>query len=434
MARSISAEAGQALRRERDAVLVAVREEDGQHEIGDVALGLELGDDAEALVRRVGEVEQERLAGLVHVVERAALVGALLAPVVPELAAPAALALDPEAGDRGEFRMQRLERERAAVDRHAGLVQPLADAFEEEAGVAPVLGVAEKPAPQLDRGGESRRIDGEEAVLLIEIGRDERRLGESLGPRRWRGREGGGNRPSRQGGARGRPTQPEPPAAPAWPFDDRPGRDYSAAMTTIEGFFPTRIYRAELAERGWGADRGSRRGLPLDRHGRPRRAALVEEARLPRLHLLRLARRPALAGAGLRGLVRLLDRHVGAFAKALEFDLGRRKLNCDSIWINLLPPGGAHSSHLHPHSAVSGTFYVALPAGASAIRFEDPRLGLMMAAPARKPKARPENRQFVSIAPRPGTILLWESFLRHEVPLNEAEGERISVSFNYRLA
>ena len=58
----------------------------------------------------------------------------------------------------------------------------------------------------------------------------------------------------------------------------------------------------------------------------------------------------------------------------------------------------------------------------------------MMAAPARKPKARPENRQFVSIAPRPGTILLWESFLRHEVPLNEAEGERISVSFNYGLA
>ena len=56
----------------------------------------------------------------------------------------------------------------------------------------------------------------------------------------------------------------------------------------------------------------------------------------------------------------------------------------------------------------------------------------MMAAPPKKPKAAPQNRQFVSIAPRPGTVLLWESWLRHEVPLNEAEDDRISVSFNYR--
>ena len=33
--------------------------------------------------------------------------------------------------------------------------------------------------------------------------------------------------------------------------------------------------------------------------------------------------------------------------------------------------------------------------------------------------------------PRPGLLLMWESWLRHEVPLNEAESERISVSFNY---
>jgi uncharacterized protein (TIGR02466 family) len=33
--------------------------------------------------------------------------------------------------------------------------------------------------------------------------------------------------------------------------------------------------------------------------------------------------------------------------------------------------------------------------------------------------------------PVPGTVLLWESWLRHEVPLNEAESERISISFNY---
>jgi uncharacterized protein (TIGR02466 family) len=55
----------------------------------------------------------------------------------------------------------------------------------------------------------------------------------------------------------------------------------------------------------------------------------------------------------------------------------------------------------------------------------------MMAAPPRKPKARPENRLFVDVQPRTGMLLLWESFLRHGVEANGAKKPRISVSFNY---
>ena len=55
----------------------------------------------------------------------------------------------------------------------------------------------------------------------------------------------------------------------------------------------------------------------------------------------------------------------------------------------------------------------------------------MMAAPTRLKEARPEVRAFTYIAPAVGDILLWESWLRHEVPMNMAEDERISVSFNY---
>jgi uncharacterized protein (TIGR02466 family) len=130
-------------------------------------------------------------------------------------------------------------------------------------------------------------------------------------------------------------------------------------------------------------------------------------------------------------LLKALNAHVTAFAKELEFDLKGRKLALDSLWINILPPGGVHTSHIHPHSVVSGTYYVTIPEGASALKLEDPRLGFMMAAPPRKPKAKPENRQFAYMKPAPGTVLLWESWLRHEVPVNEAESERISVSFNY---
>jgi len=133
-------------------------------------------------------------------------------------------------------------------------------------------------------------------------------------------------------------------------------------------------------------------------------------------------------------LVKVLDAQVAAFAKALEFDLRGEKLVLDDIWVNVLPEGGVHTSHIHPRSVISGTFYVATPKGSSALKLEDPRLGLMMAAPPRKAKAAEEQRPFIYEVPQAGTVLLWESWLRHEVPLNQADSERISISFNYKLA
>jgi len=131
-------------------------------------------------------------------------------------------------------------------------------------------------------------------------------------------------------------------------------------------------------------------------------------------------------------VVDCLDRHVAAFADDLEFDLADRKLVLEDIWINILPEGGSHSSHLHPHAVISGTTYVAMPGGTSALKLEDPRSGRLMAAPPRNKDAREDRRTFVYITPEVGDVLLWESWLRHEVPMNMAEAERISVSFNYK--
>ena len=122
-------------------------------------------------------------------------------------------------------------------------------------------------------------------------------------------------------------------------------------------------------------------------------------------------------------LAKLLTRHAATFAAECGFDLGR-KPKLDSLWANLLKSGGQHSGHIHPHSVISGTFYVEVPKGSGAIRFEDPRLPLMMAAP-------PRDDSFVTVAPRPGLLLLWESWLRHEVLAGAGKGERLSISFNF---
>lgn len=129
-------------------------------------------------------------------------------------------------------------------------------------------------------------------------------------------------------------------------------------------------------------------------------------------------------------LKRSLDKHAQAYAKALNFDLARRP-RLDNLWVNILKPGGGHSGHIHPHAFLSGTVYVEVPDGASALKLEDPRLPMMMARPGVRPDAPEAGQPFVYLSPRPGTLLMWESWLRHEVPPNAARGERISISFNY---
>jgi len=127
-----------------------------------------------------------------------------------------------------------------------------------------------------------------------------------------------------------------------------------------------------------------------------------------------------------------LDRHASAFERTLEFDVPPQlQITLDRIWVNLLRPGAAHSGHLHPNSVLSGTVYVATPPGASALKLEDPRLPLMMAAPPRRADASDTARTYVYLTPQEGTVFMWESWLRHEVPANRAKTARVSISFNY---
>jgi uncharacterized protein (TIGR02466 family) len=130
-------------------------------------------------------------------------------------------------------------------------------------------------------------------------------------------------------------------------------------------------------------------------------------------------------------LQRKLRRHVKAFAAAVEWDLVGRELAMTDCWINIMPRQVVHGLHLHPLSSLSGTYYVQVPAGRPGIKFEDPRLDRFMAAPPRKADARPENRPWITVPAAAGYLVLFESWLRHEVVPNPVAGDRISVSFNY---
>jgi uncharacterized protein (TIGR02466 family) len=130
-------------------------------------------------------------------------------------------------------------------------------------------------------------------------------------------------------------------------------------------------------------------------------------------------------------LRRRLDEHVYHYAKLLQYDVRKADLRINSMWINIMPPLVTHSGHIHPQSVVSGTFYLQVPPKASSLQFEDPRLGFFMNSPAQVRKPEVFRRRFHRIQPAPGDVILFESWVRHEVPPNQAQKERISVSFNY---
>jgi uncharacterized protein (TIGR02466 family) len=206
-------------------------------------------------------------------------------------------------------------------------------------------------------------------------------------------------------------------------------------MAKTETLFATTIYQSPLGGAGAKALNAQlkREALALRQDDRAGRAWSVQHGYRGYTSYASLtdltSRSPTFAD-----LAKALDRHATAFAKLQNFDIPKSALRLNSLWVNVLDPGGMHAGHIHPLSVISGTYYVDTPKGASALKFEDPRLGLMMGAPPRKSSAPRTQQSFVTITPAPGMVLLWESWLRHEVPPSAAKSARISISFNYGWA
>ncbi len=210
------------------------------------------------------------------------------------------------------------------------------------------------------------------------------------------------------------------------------GRVESPASPGVQRWFPTLIYCAPVAGKGApGLNRELLREAAqlrdFDRQGRQWSRAhypggYTSYGSLDRLHQF---------SSTFDALRLKIDRHVGRYARSLCWDLRDRDLSMTDCWLNIMPRGAAHSFHLHPQSAVSGTYYVKTPRGCPGLKFEDPRLGFMMAAPPRGADADPAQCAHILYPARAGQVILFESWLRHEVPPNPMAAERISISFNY---
>ncbi len=132
-----------------------------------------------------------------------------------------------------------------------------------------------------------------------------------------------------------------------------------------------------------------------------------------------------------RDFFSVFESAANVFGQSQGIDLNTHSACVSAVWISRIDKGGSHLRHVHGDAHMCGTMYVDAPFGASPIRFHSPVTTVMRFCPL--PKAAANNKataEYVDYEPTPGRLLLWDGWLEHEVPLNPAEGNRDSISFN----
>ena len=201
-------------------------------------------------------------------------------------------------------------------------------------------------------------------------------------------------------------------------------------MARIEALFPTLLCRGALSghaamNRALLKDVASLRAAdPVGRDWSKAnyRGGYTSYASLTDLHY----RTPAMAAFADRMQV-----EAERFAKQLKWDLKGRRLRMTDCWMNVMPANTYHTLHLHPHSVLSGTYYVSTPPGSIGLKLEDPRMPMYMNAPVRTGSGK--HALYFEVQPKAGHFVLFESWLRHEVPPNQSAKPRVSLAFNYSL-
>jgi uncharacterized protein (TIGR02466 family) len=117
-----------------------------------------------------------------------------------------------------------------------------------------------------------------------------------------------------------------------------------------------------------------------------------------------------------------------AVAHEMSIDLSRMDIEVDHAWASINKKNDFNEFHNHPNCDLSGTFYLRSTPMSGHIRFRDPREPVLLRVPLMEHSSvLIEN---VTFAPIEGTMLIFPSWLMHQVDPNPVDFDRISLSFN----
>lgn len=104
-----------------------------------------------------------------------------------------------------------------------------------------------------------------------------------------------------------------------------------------------------------------------------------------------------------------------------------QKLVITQTWANKNPKGSNHHDHIHPNSVLSGVFYLRLEQSMPPIVFNQTLLSNIKRVITKYNEFNAETFFLPMVS---GELVLFPSYLRHMVPVNKSDKERISISFN----
>ena len=104
-----------------------------------------------------------------------------------------------------------------------------------------------------------------------------------------------------------------------------------------------------------------------------------------------------------------------------------QRLVITQLWANRNPKGSKHHEHVHPNSIISGVFYLRQDPKLPPIQFSKSNQHAIKLDPK---KYNNFNAETFLLPCTSGELILFPSNLRHSVPTNQGEEERISLSFN----
>jgi len=105
----------------------------------------------------------------------------------------------------------------------------------------------------------------------------------------------------------------------------------------------------------------------------------------------------------------------------------KQRLVITQCWANRNPKGSKHHEHVHPNSIISGVMYFQINEKLPPIQFAKTNQHGMKLDPI---KYNHVNSESFMLPCKPGELILFPSSLKHSVPINQGDEDRISVSFN----
>ncbi len=129
--------------------------------------------------------------------------------------------------------------------------------------------------------------------------------------------------------------------------------------------------------------------------------------------------------AAFADFVRLIEVASRGVARFLQVD--QYPMVITGCWANVNPPGAYHPTHNHPNNFLSGVYYVDVPSAGSCLALQDPRPTMIMPRPKEYSRL---TANAADVASKSGRLVLFPSWLRHNVPANNGDTDRISIAVN----